>query len=86
MLFTRKKTVLPTPDQALPGRDEAIATQERHVVLGTPLEPPFPEGTERAIFGMGCFWGAEKLFWQLPEIHTTAVGYAGGVTPNPTYE
>ena len=86
MLFTRKKTVLPTAGQALPGRDEAIATQERHVVLGTPLEPPFPEGTERAIFGMGCFWGAEKLFWQLPGIHTTAAGYAGGVTPNPTYE
>jgi len=57
-----------------------------HFVLGTPIGPPFPEGTERAIVGMGCFWGAEKVFWQLPGVHTTAVGYAGGVTPNPTYE
>ncbi len=59
---------------------------ELHVVLGTPLEPPFPEGIETAIFGMGCFWGAERLFWQLPGVYTTAVGYAGGTTPNPTYE
>ena len=59
---------------------------EPHVVLGTPLEPPFPEGIETAIFGMGCFWGAERLFWQLPGVYTTAVGYAGGTTPNPSYE
>ncbi len=59
---------------------------EPHVVLGTPLEPPFPDGIETAVFGMGCFWGAERLFWQLPGVHTTAVGYAGGTTPNPTYE
>ncbi len=57
-----------------------------HLVLGTPIVPPFPEGTERAIFGLGCFWGAERIFWQLPGVHTTAVGYAGGTTPNPTYE
>src|SRR5437867_10200099 len=86
MLFTRKAREVPSPEAALPGRDEPIIVLERHLVLGTPLEPPFPEGTERAIFGMGCFWGAEKLFWQLPGIHTTAVGYAGGVTTNPTYE
>jgi len=59
---------------------------ERHVVLDTPLEPPFPEGIEVAIFGMGCFWGAERLFWQLPGVYTTAVGYSGGTTPNPSYE
>ncbi len=59
---------------------------ERHVVLGTPMEPPFPDGVERAIFGMGCFWGAERIFWEAPGVYTTAVGYAGGLTPNPTYE
>ena len=70
----------------LPGRDTAIVTPGEHFVLGTPIGPPFPAGTERAIFGMGCFWGAEKVFWPLPGVYTTAVGYAGGITPNPTYE
>jgi peptide-methionine (S)-S-oxide reductase len=81
------KTAMPTPEEALPGRDEKMPVPERHFVLGTPLEPPFPDGSERALFGMGCFWGAEKDFWTLPKgIFTTAVGYAGGYTPNPTYE
>ena len=87
MLFQRKKTTMVEPDEALPGRDEPIVTPGRHLVLGTPLAPPFPEGTEQAIFGLGCFWGAERIFWQAqPGVFTTAVGYAGGVTPNPTYE
>jgi peptide-methionine (S)-S-oxide reductase len=86
MLFTRKSHELPATDDALPGRDTPIEVPDRHLVLGTPLTPPFPEGTERAVFGMGCFWGAERIFWQAPGMHTTAVGYAGGVTPNPTYE
>ena len=73
-------------ESALPGRDRAIAVPPRHEVLGTALQPPFPEGVETAIFGMGCFWGAERLFWQAPGVYTTAVGYAGGYTPNPTYE
>ena len=77
---------LVTPDEALPGRDERMAVPARHEVLGTPLEPPFPEGLERAIVGMGCFWGAERVFWQPPGVYTTAVGYAGGFTRNPTYE
>jgi peptide-methionine (S)-S-oxide reductase len=74
------------PDRALPGREESIPVPARHEVLGTPLEPPFPEGLERAVFGMGCFWGAERVFWQAPGVYTTAVGYAGGFTPNATYE
>ncbi len=82
----RHKTELPAPDQALPGRDTPMPVPARHEVLGTPLQPPFPEDTERAIFGLGCFWGAERAFWTLPGIYTTAVGYAGGFTPNPTYE
>jgi peptide-methionine (S)-S-oxide reductase len=87
VLFQRKKTTMVEPDEALPGRDEPIVTPGRHLVLGTPLAPPFPEGTEQAIFGLGCFWGAERVFWQAqPGVFTTAVGYAGGVTPNPTYE
>ena len=86
MLFTRKSLELPATNDALPGRDTPIEVADRHLVLGTPLTPPFPEGTERAVFGMGCFWGAERIFWQAPGMHTTAVGYAGGVTPNPTYE
>jgi peptide-methionine (S)-S-oxide reductase len=85
MLF-RKPTAIPSPDEALPGRDTPITTPGRHLVLGTPIGPPFPEGTEQATFGMGCFWGAERLFWQTAGVHTTAVGYAGGFTPNPTYE
>jgi peptide-methionine (S)-S-oxide reductase len=72
--------------QALPGRDQEMRVPERHAVLGTPLKPPFPEGTEQIVLGLGCFWGAERAFWTLPGVYTTAVGYAGGVTPNPTYE
>ena len=85
-LFTRRVPVMPTPERALPGRSERMPVPARHEVLGTPLEPPFPEGTELALFGMGCFWGAERVFWRAEGVHTTAVGYAGGHTPNPTYE
>jgi peptide-methionine (S)-S-oxide reductase len=74
------------PESALPGRDTEIQVSARHAVLGTPLKPPFPEGFEQAIVGMGCFWGAERVFWQAPGVYTTAVGYAGGITPNPSYE
>jgi peptide-methionine (S)-S-oxide reductase len=74
------------PADALPGRDGEMPVADRHAVLGTPLKPPFPEGLERAVFGMGCFWGAERIFWQAPGVYTTAVGYAGGLTPNPSYE
>ena len=75
------------PKDALPGRDEPLPVVEPHLVLGTPIVPPFPDGHERAVFGMGCFWGAEKRFWEAqPGVWTTAVGYAGGYTPNPTYE
>ncbi len=77
---------LPRPDQALPGRDESMPVPTAHHVLGTPLQPPFPAGTARAVFGMGCFWGAERKFWQTPGVWATAVGYAGGFTQNPTYE
>ncbi len=71
---------------ALPGRQQEMPVADRHAVLGTPLKPPFPEGLEQAVVGMGCFWGAERVFWQAPGVYTTAVGYAGGFTPNPTYE
>ncbi len=77
---------MPQPQEALPGHDEPMPVPERHEVLGTPLVPPFPQGLERAVFGLGCFWGAERIFWQAPGVYTTAVGYAGGFTPNPTYE
>jgi peptide-methionine (S)-S-oxide reductase len=77
---------MPTPEQALPGRPTPLAVAPIHVVLGTPMTGPWPEGTEVAYFGMGCFWGAERIFWQLPGVHSTAAGYAGGYTPNPTYE
>ena len=77
---------LPGPEEALPGRSTRMPVPARHAVLGTPLEPPFPEGLERALFGMGCFWGAERTFWQADGVYTTAVGYAAGHTPNPTYE
>jgi peptide-methionine (S)-S-oxide reductase len=86
MLFTRKQLELPQPEDALPGRAERMPVPERHFVNGHPLEPPFPDGTEQALFGMGCFWGAERKFWEAPGIYTTAVGYAGGFTPNPTYK
>lgn len=82
----RDKTRRVEAREALPGRDERMAVSARHEVLGTPLAPPFPEGLERAIVGMGCFWGAERVFWQARGVYTTAVGYAGGFTPNPTYE
>src|SRR5205085_4524776 len=84
-LFTKPLRMV-TADEALPGRETAIAVPERHEVLGTPLSPPFPEGLERAVYGMGCFWGAERMFWRAPGVYSTAVGYAGGFTPNPTYE
>src|SRR5579871_5723351 len=85
-LLFRDKTKMVTAETALPGRDREMPVPERHFVLGTPLRAPFPEGMESAVFGMGCFWGAERIFWQAPGIHATAVGYAGGFTPNPTYE
>lgn len=77
---------LPTAETALPGRADPLATAERHDVNGHPLKGPYPEGMERAVFGLGCFWGAERKFWQTPGVWVTAVGYAGGITPNPTYE
>jgi peptide-methionine (S)-S-oxide reductase len=86
MFFTRKKPEMPSADQALPGRDMEIPVPPAHEVLGTPLKPPFPEGLETAVFALGCFWGAERVFWQAPGVYTTAAGYAGGMTPNPTYE
>ncbi len=86
MLFGRDKTQMPSPDEALTGRREAMSIQSYgHLVLGTPLAGPLPAGCERALFGMGCFWGAERCFWSLGGMYTTAVGYAGGSTPNPTY-
>ena len=86
MWSPRKSLVLPSPEEALRGRTTPMPVPERHEVLGTPLQPPFPAGSEVAIVGLGCFWGAERLFWQLPGVHTTAVGYAGGHTPNPSYD
>jgi peptide-methionine (S)-S-oxide reductase len=86
MLFRKDKTHLPTVDDALPGRDETMPVPAAHFVNGNPLTPPFPDGTERAIFGMGCFWGAERKMWETEGVFTTAAGYAGGLTPNPTYE
>ena len=87
MLFMRKSTALPSAAEALPGRATPIPTAKRHFVNGRQLQPPYPEGLEQAVFGLGCFWGAERKFWELGDgIFTTAVGYAGGHTPNPTYE
>jgi peptide-methionine (S)-S-oxide reductase len=80
------KTKLIDAADALPGRSEEIQVPDRHAVLGTPLKPPFPDGFQKAVFGMGCFWGAERVFWNAPGVYTTAVGYAGGFTPNPSYE
>ena len=85
-LFFREKTKMTDPERALPGRDQEMPVPERHFVLGTPLKPPFPEGFQTAVFGMGCFWGAERKFWEADGVYTTAVGYAGGYTPNPIYE
>src|SRR5438270_3605161 len=85
-LFGRHKSEMPTPEDALPGRTATMPVPNRHLVLGTPLTPPFPEGSQQAVFGMGCFWGAERKFWQTDGVITTAVGYSGGYTPNPTYE
>jgi peptide-methionine (S)-S-oxide reductase len=85
-LFDKAKTKLVDPADALPGRDQPIAVPERHAVLGNPLTPPWPEGFQQIVVGMGCFWGAERVFWQADGVWTTAVGYAGGFTPNPSYE
>ncbi|MCZ6564882.1 MAG: peptide-methionine (S)-S-oxide reductase MsrA [Gammaproteobacteria bacterium] len=86
MFSLDKKIELPTQEQALPGRDEPMQVPEQHYVNGNRLAPPFPENTEIAMFGMGCFWGVEKIFWELQGIYSTSVGYASGVTPNPTYQ
>ncbi|MCW2996770.1 MAG: msrA [Solirubrobacterales bacterium] len=86
MLFFKSKTAMVEPGDALPGRDTPVRVPERHTVLGTPLVPPFGEGVQVAYFGLGCFWGAERRFWQTPGVVSTAVGYQGGLTPNPTYE
>jgi peptide-methionine (S)-S-oxide reductase len=86
MVFGSHKTQMPSADRALPGRSETMPVPSTHFVNGHPLAGPFPDGFQTAIFGMGCFWGAERLFWQTPGVWTTAVGYAGGLTPNPTYE
>jgi peptide-methionine (S)-S-oxide reductase len=86
MFLRHKKLDLPTPATALPGRTEEMPVPARHEVLGTPLKGPWPAGYEVAVFGMGCFWGAERLFWKIDGVHSTAAGYAGGITPNPTYE
>ena len=85
MLF-RRKIEMVTESDALPGREEPMLVASEHAVLGTPMVPPFPEGMEQIVLGMGCFWGAERFYWQLEGVYTTAVGYAGGFTPNPTYE
>jgi peptide-methionine (S)-S-oxide reductase len=87
VLFSRAKTQLPTPEQALPGRsDYPFTVPATHAVTGNPLQPPFPAGLATAVFALGCFWGEEKAFWQVPGVWTTAAGYAGGSTPHPTYE
>ena len=85
MWLNPEKLGLPSAGEALPGREEAMPVPEQHAVSGARMTPPFPEGTEQAVFGMGCFWGAERKFWQAPGVYSTAVGYAGGLTPNPTY-
>ncbi|MDT8451901.1 MAG: peptide-methionine (S)-S-oxide reductase MsrA [Gammaproteobacteria bacterium] len=84
-IFLQEKMTLPRKEDALPGREQKMSVPEQHFVNGHALQPPFPEHLQRAIFGMGCFWGAEKLFWELEGVYTTAVGYAGGFTPNPSY-
>ncbi len=86
MSFLFKKTAMPNAEQALPGRQQAIHSGQTHAVNGHPIHPPFPEHLQQAVFGMGCFWGAERKFWQQAGVFSTAVGYAGGFTPNPTYQ
>jgi peptide-methionine (S)-S-oxide reductase len=86
MFMFKKKMGMPSPDEALPGRDQAMRVTNRHFVNGNPIRPPFPERVQRAMFGLGCFWGAEKRFWRLPGVYSTAVGYAAGYTRNPTYD
>jgi peptide-methionine (S)-S-oxide reductase len=87
MIFGRTKTDLPSAEQALPGRDtRPFSVPATHAVLGTPIEGPVPDGFEVAVFGLGCFWGEEKMFWEIPGVYSTSVGYAAGITPNPTYE
>jgi peptide-methionine (S)-S-oxide reductase len=86
MFLLGSKTRMVAPEDALPGRPDPIPVPDRHFVLGTPLKPPFPDNLQTAVVGMGCFWGAERVFWQAEGVYTTAVGYAGGYTPNPTYE
>ncbi len=86
MLLFRNKTDMPLPEQAPPGRKQAMEVPNKHHVTGHSLKPPFPAGSEQALFGLGCFWGAERTFWQTQGVYTTAVGYAGGYTPNATYE
>ena len=86
LFTTQNKSEMPTADRALPGRDAPIPTAEHHFVTGNRIKPPFPDGMETAVFGMGCFWGAERKFWQTPGVWTTAVGYGAGLTPNPTYK
>lgn len=85
-MLTGRKTAIPSADEALPGRAEPLPTAETHHVNGFPLNGPYPEGSRVAVFGLGCFWGAERVFWNLPGVIVTSVGYAGGVTPNPTYQ
>jgi peptide-methionine (S)-S-oxide reductase len=85
-MFGVRKRSMPSPAETLPGRPERMPVPDTHFVSGARLEPPFPDGTEQAVFGLGCFWGAERKFWEIPGVYTTAVGYAGGHTPNPTYE
>ncbi|RUT28337.1 peptide-methionine (S)-S-oxide reductase MsrA [Arsenicitalea aurantiaca] len=86
MFFSRKPLTLPSPEEALPGRQTPMAIAPSHFVSGEALEGPYPEGSDTIYFGLGCFWGAERLFWRLPGVHVTAVGYQGGHTPNPSYE
>ena len=86
MALWSRKLEMPTPETALPGREQTMPVPPAHEVLGTPLTPPFPDGLEQIVVGMGCFWGAERMFWQAEGVYTTAVGYAAGITPNPTYE
>lgn len=86
MIIPSKKLTLPDPSQALPGRDAKMVITNKHFVTGNPIAPPFPENLQQALFGLGCFWGAERKFWQYPGVFSTAVGYSGGYTPNPTYD